>query len=197
MNLRSLLSEGREAPDLASYLDGLDARRRLAETTALTGRDQAALFDRVAGALPRGLEDIVPGNVPSLEEVVHHGRNSLPAFTAFAKVFCRPPARAGTAARLWGHNRTSALVMTTVGPGYFVARPAEREGEVLIDYLEVPPEQPPGWPPILRNEQRLSRFVYGGTQDILRAVSRDVSIGRAYRRGRTLDNWFVLCRDHA
>lgn len=65
---------------------------------------------------------------------------------------------------------------------------------MLVDYTRLPTLAPKGWPRILRNEQRLSRFVYNGTQDVLRGVSKHVSIGRAMRNGKDLDNWFVLCR---
>jgi hypothetical protein len=34
-------------------------------------------------------------------------------------------------------------------------------------------------------------------RDFLRGVSRHVSIGRATRGGKPLDNWFVLCRNES
>ena len=68
------------------------------------------------------------------------------------------------------------------------------DGEVLIDYLQVPPDKPSHWPKILSNSKRLSRFVYNGTQDVLRGVSEHVTIGRATRGGKDLPNFFVLCR---
>jgi hypothetical protein len=37
--------------------------------------------------------------------------------------------------------------------------------------------------------------VYADTIDALRGVSAHVSVGRAMRGGKVLDNWFVLCRD--
>ena len=136
------------------------------------------------------LDFFVPPGVPVLTGVTHEGRNSLAAFTLFAKVFYR---LAETPDELGGYNRTSELVSTTVGPGYFVAYP-QGPTEVLVDYLRPPPRAPEGWPPILRNDERLSRFVYNGTQDLLRGVSSHVSIGRASRAGKVMDNWFVLCR---
>jgi len=96
---------------------------------------------------------------------------------------------------LWGYNRTGAFVETTVGPGYFVAYPSEVGGEVLVDYLRVPPRCPEHWPTIVPNSTRLSRFVYDGTQDILRGVSKHVTIGRATKGGKPMSAWFVLCRD--
>jgi hypothetical protein len=111
-------------------------------------------------------------------------------FRIFEKRFCRPDDPRGTAT-LWGYNEQTFKTFT--GPGYFVARPAER-GEVVIDYCDVPPRKPAAWPEILPNSARLARFIYYQTRDFMRGVSRDVTIGRATRQGQPMDNWFVLCR---
>ena len=160
------------------------------------------MADRLREMLSSDVVDV--GNVSAfldgldndpLSEVVFEGRNTLPAFTRFAKVFCRPDeARAAAAGELWGYNRNSGLLETTVGPGFFVAYD-QGEAEVLVDYLRVPPDRPAHWPSILENDKRLSFFVYNGTQDVVRGVSEHVSIGRASRRGKTMNVWFVLCRD--
>ncbi len=148
------------------------------------------MFEAAKGFLPVTLDTLLPA---PLAVAAHEGKNSLLLFTQFAKVFYRPedPALAGK--ELWGFNRNGPLVTHAVGPGYYVAYP-HGQGEVLVDYTRLPTLAPQGWPRILRNEQRLSRFVYNGTQDVLRGVSKHVSIGRAKRNGRDLDNWFVLCR---
>ena len=52
-----------------------------------------------------------------------------------------------------------------------------------------------GWPEIVDNHYRLSRFVYAGMIDYLRRVSTHVLIGRATRAGRELPNYFALCRE--
>lgn len=178
-------------PALAERLDGMTPADRLAAVRALGRREQAALFEAAQGHRPITLADIVPAGLAPLAEVPHHGKNSLPVFTHFAKVFCRPDE---DLEELWGYNRTRALISVPVGPGYFVAY-AYGSGEVLVDYLRVPPRSPAGWPAILPNHARLSRFVYNQTQDVLRGVSRHVTIGRATRRGKPMDNWFVLCRE--
>ena len=90
-------------------------------------------------------------------------------------------------------NRNSGLIETTVGPGYYVAYDRGAD-EVLVDYLRQPPRHPEGWPEILPNSARLSRFVYNGTQDVLRRVSKHVSIGRAMRNQKWMDAWFILIR---
>lgn len=135
------------------------------------------------------LDALLPSTAPAMTGVPHEGRNSLLLFTHFAKVFYRPE----EGKELWGFNRNPPLVKTTVGSGYYVAYP-HGQGEVLIDYTRLPGRAPAGGPPMLRNDQRLSRFVYNGTQDVLRGVSKHVTIGRASRKGKDLDNWFVLCR---
>jgi hypothetical protein len=173
---------------LSAYLDGLEPDERIAEVRSLTAAEQAKLFDRAAGFRRITLDDFVPPDVPPLQPVIHYGRNSLPVFRIFEKCFCRPDVGGG---ELWGYNEQRFKAFT--GPGYFVARP-ESDLEVRIDYGEVPPRKPEQWPPILPNSARLGRFIYHRTRDVMRGVSTHVSIGRATRDGRPMDNWFVLCR---
>ena len=178
---------------IADYLDGLDPGQRREEVTGLGKREQARLFDAAEGYRPLDLSHFVPPNREPMREVVHEGRNSLPAFKRFAKVFVRPDEEGRE--ELWGYNRNPSLVETTVGPGYFVCYQHGTDGEVLIDYLKQPPRKPEGWPEIIPNSARLSRFVYNGTQDVMRGVSEHVSIGRATKGGKDMPNWFVLCRE--
>lgn len=189
---RMLTAAEIDLPAVTAYLDGLTHAARVREIRSLGAAAQAALFDAAYGYRAIGLDFLVPEGSPPLAEVVHHGKNSLPAFTDFAKVVCRPDG--DVTGEVWGYNRSGKLVERVVGPGYFVAVPHEG-GTVLIDYLRVPPRKPAAWPPIVPNEARLSRFVYGGTQDVLRGVSRHVSVGRATRDGRPLEAWFTLCRE--
>ena len=194
MRLREALAQAQ--PDLAAIsarLDATDPQDRLEEVWSLSGAEQARLFEVAQGFLPLSLEALVPASAPPMTGVPHEGRNSLLAFSRFAKVFYRPDDPALNGKELWGLNRGSWVVMTFVGPGYYVAYP-HGAGEVLVDYLRTPPLASPGWPKILANHQRLSRFVFHQTQDVLRGVSKHVTIGRATRRGQNLDNWFILCR---
>lgn len=177
---------------LADALDALPADQRLAETLALGRAAQARLFDLVAGAWRFTLDELAPASTPPLAGVRHEGRNSMLLFTRFAKVFAVPDDPGVATTERWGFNATSSLVTTTVGPGYFVA--VQQGDEVLVDYTRLPPRPLPGAPAVLPNEARLSRFVYNQTRDVVRGVSRHVSIGRAWRGARKLDNWFVLCR---
>ena len=54
--------------------------------------------------------------------------------------------------------------------------------------------RPAGWPDIRLNSEGMSRFIYNGTSDTMRGVSKHVSVGRAARAGKWMANWFVLCR---
>jgi hypothetical protein len=190
--LRDMLSDQPDVRAIESHLDRLDPDRRVEEVRALGRSHQARLFAAAEGHRRISLDDIVPPDRGAMNEVVHLGKNSLPAFNHFAKVFIRP--NSSPQAELWGYNRAGGFIETVVGPGYFVAYPHEVPGEVLVDYLRLPPERPAHWPKILSNSARLSRFVYGGTQDILRGVSRHVNIGRATKAGNPMSAWFVLCR---
>lgn len=180
------------AAGLADYLDALPADARLAQTLALGSDEQALLFELVAGARRFTLEDLAPAGTPPLQPVRHEGRNSMYAFTRFAKLFAVPDEPAVEATERWGYNDGSALVLTTVGPGYFVT--VQQGDEVLVDYTRLPPRPLTGAPRILSNSSRLSFFVFNQTKDVVRGVSKHVSIGRAWRGARQLDNWFVLCR---
>ena len=191
--LQELLASGRvDMQALESYLDAIDGARRKREVLSLGRAQQRRLFDAAEGHRPIGLDHLVGDDTPNLTEVVHHGLNTLPAFRTFAKVFARPDRGEG---ELWGYNRNPTLIETAVGPGYFIAHDHHVPGELLVNYLLLPPRGLPGWPAVIPNSERLSRFVYHGTQDVLRGVSRHVCIGRAQKGGRFLPAWFVLVRD--
>jgi len=160
---------------------------------SLGRRAQAKLFDAAEGFRALSIEDIVPADVPAMTGVRHLGKNTLAVLTHFAKVFARP--EDASAGELWGYNASGAFVGWVVGPGYFILRTHPVEGELLVDYLRVPPSAPAGWPAILPNSARLSRFVYYGMQDVLRGVSAHVTIGRATRAGKDMNAWFALCRE--
>jgi hypothetical protein len=191
MNLDDVLRSGQvEISKVAAHLDALDEPTRIGAVRSLSGKAQANLFEAAKGQRSIKLADMVPAEVPVLAEVPHYGLNSLPMFRTFAKVFCRPSAEAK---ELCGYNRAGGFVETVVGPGYYVAYEVE-DGEFLVDYTRLPDTKPEHWPAMLSNQARLSRFVYGGMKDVLRGVSKHVTIGRAIRNGKVVDNWFVLCR---
>jgi hypothetical protein len=174
---------------VGEYLEGLHSETRVGQVRSLGKGEQARLFEAAAGVRPIGLTHLVSPGLEPLAEVIHAGRNSLSAFRIFEKRCCRP---SPDAAELWGFNEHSARWMT--GPGYFVATAGD-PGEVILDYTRVPPGRPESWPAIRSNSALPGRLVYGGgMQDVLRGVSEHVAIGRAFRRGKPMNSWFVLCR---
>jgi len=181
----------RDPEAITEHLDGLPFSERMNAVAGLGGPElQRRLYASMAGKPPVTLDDLVPPDAPPLREFIFEGKNSLPLFTRFQKRFCRPP-RGTAEGELWGYNH--AVVAPLVGPGYFVAHPNWPAG-VAIDYRRVPSEQPPGWPPVMRNDVGLSRLVYMNMIDLLRRVSNDVFIGSAQKNARDLDSYFILCR---
>jgi hypothetical protein len=196
----SQLSELVDDPELgiaaiATHLDALDPAERAAQALALDRPRQRQLYDKAAHAPAIDLAHFVGDAVG---EVIHDGRNTLPLpspFRNFQKRFCRTT----DTARLFGYNE--GISRRAIGPGYFVAvatagRPAwTARGPVVVDYYQVPDGAVPGgWPHVVANDRGLQRFVYRGTRDFMRRVSRHVSIGAAYKGERPLDHYFVLCR---
>ena len=188
MGIHEFFLQGCDVKSLAPWLDGLGADARLAAVRELSGKEQAALFEAAQGTRPLTVSDFVPEATPPLQQIIHEGKNSLPLFSRFQKRFCRP--QAGSR-ELWGYNEQPMRWAT--GPGYFKVREIDG-GQVLIDYLDVPPGKAEGWPAIAENSAGLSKFVYFQTQDTMRGVSQHVSIGRAARADKWMDNWFALCR---
>lgn len=193
-----LVARLRETPiqllEVARFLDALAAPDRIAAVRAAGRSEQRRLYAAADGFGEVVLADLVPPDAADGSTVRHYGRNTLPLFTLFEKRFSRPSgADARKPDQLIGFNFQTLAALT--GPGYFVAREDASRPEVLIDYREIPAEQPAGWPAIRSNERGLSRFVYGFMVDTLRRVSEHVTIGSAARRGRDLGSWFILCRE--
>ena len=180
--------------ELAALLDGLGHDARVTWVRSLGRADQRRLWEAAAGFLPLALADLVPPARAAGETVRHFGKNTLPAFTHFEKRFCRPAGQdPRNPATLYGFNFQTMSWLT--GPGYYVAHADPARPEVLIDYRELPPAAPAGWPPLRRNEIGAARFVYGFMVDRLRRVSEHVTIGSAARNGKDLGSWFLLTRE--
>lgn len=193
MDISSLIFPKVDLEAVAHAFDGVGHEGRVQTVVELGKREMMALFDAAAESPATTLEDFVPADIEPMTEVIHHGKNSLPAFSRFQKRFCRPEEGAPDD-QLWGYNHNTPWLQTLTGPGYFVARPW-KDGGIVIDYTMLPPKHPASWPEILPNTARLSRFVYNGMQDVMRKLSEHVTIGRAQRGDKLMDAWFILVRE--
>ncbi|MCB9507416.1 MAG: hypothetical protein H6698_05380 [Myxococcales bacterium] len=197
MSLEQLIDNGAPIGELAAYLDGLTHEVRAEQTLALNRKRQIALWERAADGPPITLEHFVPAALAPLTEVIHHGRNTLPAFKQFQKRFCRP---SDGSARAFGYNEGATRAL--IGPGYFVMIPTagnaewEARGAWVVDYFQVPEAAVvEGWPKVVDNSQGLQVFVYNKTRDFMRRVSSHVSIGAAFKVEKQMGAYFVLVRE--
>ncbi|HUT53712.1 MAG TPA: hypothetical protein VM658_09990 [bacterium] len=177
-------------PEVALHLNNLNHPERVAQVLALSKKEQVKLWEIAEKSKPLTLEYVVPRDAQPLQFFPFEGKNSLPAFTHFQKVFYLDQDR-----NVCGYNNAS--IGWLVGPGYYMAQmnPKAPEFEIQVDYTRIPTEHPPAWPEIKSNDVIPTRFVYGGTKDNLRYVTKDVLIGRAFKMGESpMPNWFVLCR---
>jgi len=197
MDLNVLLEPTINFPRLEHVLDELGHTGRLATVRGWERKDLVRLYEGAKGHHPLTLEHFVPSTIGANTEVIHHGKNSLPLFSSFQKRFMRPEGAADPVKELYGFNRQANEAFT--GPGYFVVHaepaPFANEGEVSIDYRKLPPGKVAAWPEITSNSARLGRFVYANMVDVMRGISKNVSIGRAWKNGKWMDAWFVLCRE--
>lgn len=200
MSLSTLIEVGSHYQEIASYLDRLNHASRWKELERLSRREQDKLYALVASAPPLTVDFFVPPDVPNLQEVIHHGKNTLPlpsVLKRFQKRFCRPIADSSV---LYGYNE--GMTRRWIGPGYFVAestagnRVWESRGSVVVNYFKVPDGPvPDSWPRVVPNHRGLQMFVFNKTRDFMRRVSAHVSIGAAYRYENPLLAWFILCRE--
>jgi len=187
-----LARSGASAADIASAFNKLDPAGRLAEMYQFGPKDQARLFETVRGQQCKIEPDFIPQWAQKNQEVIHWGVNTLPVFKKFKKCM----ARSGAGTEHYGYNEQALKLLT--GPGYFLlaqGRNPDGEQQVFVDYTRPVRETCPGWPAFLPNDKRLSYFVYNGTTDWMWKVSNHVTIGRASRAGKWMDNWFLLCRE--
>jgi hypothetical protein len=192
MQLQNLIETHLDVARLAKDLDEIGHPGRIWAVRQWTPANMATLYEAVQGFRPVTLDYYVPPGLPPLTEVIHHGKNSLPAHNFFQKRFALP-SDAETKDQLVGFNFQTLSPLT--GPGYYVAHPATDPAEVDIDYTMIPKEKPKAWPPIVPNSGRLGRFVYYGMIDVMRGISSHVSIGRAKKSHGWMDAWFVLIRE--
>jgi hypothetical protein len=197
-----LFSEAESIETIGAWLDSLAASERLAQCRSLNRPQQRRLYELAEKAPALSLADFVPTDVGNLVEVIHEGRNTLPlpqTFKLFQKRFCRP---ADGSERLFGYNEGATRGL--IGPGYFVMIPTkgkpawEARGSLVVDYFQVPDDLVvSGWPKVVPNHVGLQVLVYHQTRDYMRKVSRNVTIGAAYKGEKCLHQWFILDRQDA
>lgn len=200
MSLKQMIHGEAGVAEMASFLDGLSHEARITEMKTLGRGDQRVLFDKAGDAPPITMEHFIPSDRSDGQEVIHHGRNTLPLpgmLKHFQKRFCRPAAD-GT--RAFGYNE--GATRPWLGPGYFVAIPTagnaewEARGPIVVDYFQVPDgDVSEGWPEVIPNSKGLQKLVYFETRDFMRKVSEHVSIGAAYKREKALGHFFLLVRE--
>jgi hypothetical protein len=190
MDLTVFLEPKLDLTRLATVLDEMGHEGRVHTVRGWGKKTQAMLFEAVKGLRPLTLAHFVPEDTAVLTEVIHEGKNTLPAFSHFQKRFARTES-----GDIVGYNH--GITGSLTGPGYFTVHGAEAEGEIDIDYKMLPKERVATWPEILPNSARLGSLVYEGMVDHMRGISNHVSIGRAEKGGKMMDAWFVLCREPA
>lgn len=185
--LSSLISAQASYREISSYLDGLSAEARLEEVLGITGGAVGRLYAAVADGPTVTPEEFLP---PATQgTLIYEGRNSLLAFSRFQKRFLR--LESGV---IVGYNHQAMSFVT--GPGYFVVKAANGEGEhgkeMFFDYTVPPPEVPKGWPAFKPNDRGLSKLVYSDMIDFVRRVATGVVVGKAYRKGVDQGAYFTL-----
>ncbi len=194
MDLSVLIEPTVDLARLHEVLDGLGHEGRVHAVRAWTKKQQASIYEAVKGHMPLDLDFLVPAGVPPLTEVIHQGHNSMPMHRHFQKRFAKAEPGPTGEATVIGYNEQTLKVFS--GPGYFVVTKGEgeHEGELVIDCTKLPTTKPTSWPPIVPSGGLIPAIVYGNLQDYVRGIATHVSIGRARKNGKPIDNWFVLVR---
>lgn len=204
--LTELIRGNEPIATIANHLDGLSHADRKAQVEAMSPADLAALYRRAEGQHVDA-DFFVPADLPSGQEVVHHGRNSLPVIGGtFRKRFTRLGGEDGL---LGGYNDNDGFVASVgwfTGPGYFVVRPRGCDNpdgrsdteQLFVNYYEVPPvgaAPVQGWPEVKDNRGVTSGLSFGQMCDYMWKVSAHVSIGEAWKKGKCLGQYFALVRE--
>ena len=188
--LAELLNRGDiKLAEVTEHLDKLSKADRISQSVAINKAQQMKLWDIADNSQTLKLDYLLPNSAKPLDPFPFECKNSLPLATRFQKVFYFDSKR-----EICGYNNQSLMWFT--GPGYYMVHMNPKcDKEIQVDYTLHPTEKPESWPPIKSNMAFPSRFIYGGTKDNLRWVSKDVVIGRAFKMGeKAMPNWFVLCR---
>jgi len=184
-----LLNDKTTLQDITEYLRKLDHQKKLEQVLTLNKKCQARLWELAKEGKPLSLDYLVPPGTKPLYPQPFEGKNSLPVYTRFQKVFYRT--EDGLIA---GYNNSPAAWL--IGWGYYVAEQSWKEPkELAVNYTKLPKDKPENWPEIKSNTTGFSSLVYGNMVDFLRQVDEDVLIGKATRKGeKDLNSYFVMCR---
>ena len=167
-------------------LDAADHATRLSWMRSLGKKDMDALYEAASG------RDVGPEFFlcDAGESQIWTGRNSLPAFNDFATAF------APHSERIQGYNVNTGLAAWFGGPGHFLVRVCgdEHGEQVIFDYLWEADSAPSQFPPLASNAKGTYSLVYGNMKDVVRRVSKDLIISKAYRKGKPEGAFFCLCR---
>ncbi len=171
--------------ELEKSLNEADHATRLSWMRDLGKKDMDALYEMAEG------RDVPPEYFLDSEggPLTFDGRNSLPAFSNFQKAFARHQER------IQGWNVNGGIVRWFGGPGHFQVRKADNwEGQLIFDYVWECTSAPQNFPTPESNLKMPYRLVYGNMEDVVRRVSKDVIISKAYRKGKPEGAFFSLCR---
>lgn len=190
MDVQKFLEPTVDVKRLVEILDGLGHEGRVHTTRTWSKKEMSRIFDAVKGHHPIDLDHVVPVSEP-LVEVQHDLHNALGLPGHFQKRFAKV---ASDSAIAIGFNVQPFTFFA--GPGYFTAAKGEgdHEGEVVIEYTKIPKDKAPGWPKIEDNGGFGPGIVFGGMTDYLRGITSHVSIGQAFKGGKSRGEWFALVR---
>lgn len=157
---------------LAAQLDAASHEDRVRWIRTLREGDQKRLF-----ALAEGRRVTPASMVGEPGEVVRHvGQNGLPLFNRFEKRFAQVDGE------FVGYNANPWPVKAITGPGHFLVYTSPLvPDEVWMDYRRLPTVHHPDFPPFRSNEQGLAALVFGNSVDVLRRVSKHVTIGDVFK----------------
>ena len=186
MTLNELLHNNQVTLDqIQKHLAALSPEERVRQSTTLDRSCLAVLWRASEKSEPVKDSDFVPVGHKPLNPIPFEGQNNLPAFRSFKKVFYRT-----NSGKIAGYNDQAMGWLT--GPGYYIVK--QGAPNAFIDYTEIPTEKPDGWPAIKKNEAGISNLVYGHMQDHMRRAYGSIFIGRATKKGKDMENYFVLAR---
>jgi hypothetical protein len=181
-------ADGIAIGELHEALDAFGDDGRLAFVRSLGNRRQQRLWDLADKHMEASLDMFVGDDIAPGRTAVFEGRNSMAMFNLFQKRFTR----AAEGEELWGYNHQFWGWLT--GPGYFVCTKDDDTGIFVFDYIRLPAAAPDGWPALKPNQGFPAGIVYGEMIDEVRPVTRDVHIGKAFRKGKPRGQFFTLVR---